>query len=161
MKSFRRWKTVTLGTGLKTGADFHAAFRNTACYIAENISDVLRKLTSKVSLHRSTVPLVNASVAGLGFKEATTRKHIYARANEMGLGICPDEVVLQLPLQHSMKRQKRWLHIATKPVTDAERNPLICGVAYDGGKVWLCDFDGSPEQLFDTDSRFVFVGSRA
>jgi len=89
---FPVWKTIKLGTGLKTADDFREALKDGGFRIGDWANDILGKPAFKAAVEETEIDLVVVSVAELGFKKGATREDIYKRAQELGLEVCPSEV---------------------------------------------------------------------
>ena len=98
--TFKTWKTIKLGTGLKTADDFRKALKKADCNISDWANDIIGKSAFSVSPEEVDAELVVVSVAELGFKNGATCADIYKRAEELGLALCPNEVGPQLRLQY-------------------------------------------------------------
>lgn len=157
---FPIWKTIRLGTGLKTSADFRKALKQSGCDIGDWAKDILGKPAFTVSATETEVDLANVSVADLGFKNGAKRSEIYDRAKELGLALCPAEVGPQLRLQYLDQPNDERLRIAMEPIADSGR---VLGVffveRYDGGDRWLSADYGFPEYFWNAGDRFVFASS--
>ena len=105
--------------------------------------DILGKPAFTAAAAESTLDLVVASVAELGFRE---RRHdsptSTSRAKSFGLELCPAEVGPQLRLQYADQPYGEWLRIAMEPISDSDGNPFIFDVGRDGRGRRLDD--GSP-----------------
>ena len=107
---FPVWKTIKLGTGLKTADDFRQALKASGFEIGNWANDILGKPAFTAAAKETEVELVRVSVAERGFKNGATRKDIYQRAQELGLELCPNEVGPQLRLQYKDQPYNEWLH---------------------------------------------------
>src|SRR3990167_10444038 len=98
----KTWKTIKLGTGLKTADDFRNAFKKAGYKIGNWGNDILgtAAFTAAVATRETSVDLVRVTVAELGFPDGARRGEIYARALEFGLRYCSAEVGPQLRLQY-------------------------------------------------------------
>jgi len=72
--NFPVWKTITLGTGLKTAGDFRKALKKSGDSIGDRGDDILGKPAFTASDTEIKVDLVNVSVAELVFKDSEKRK---------------------------------------------------------------------------------------
>lgn len=154
------WKTLKLGTGLKTADDFRSAIKAIGHNIGNWGNDILGKPAFTASAEESEVDLVIRSVAELGFENGATRKQIYDRALELGLQLCPSEVGPQLRLQYLDQPKGEWLLIAMEPIADSDGDLSVFRVGHDVGAQWLCASYGRPGIRWGADSRWVFVQPR-
>lgn len=157
---FPIWKTITLGTGLKTADDFRRVLKASGFRIGDWGNDIFGKPAFKAAIEKTEVDLVNVSVAELGFKDGATRKDIYERAVGLGLELCPNEVGPQLRLQYKDQPNGEWLLIAMEPITDSDGLLSVFRVVHDDHSLWLRGYDGSPDDFWRGRDRFVFVRPR-
>lgn len=90
---FEVWKTIQLGTGLKTPGDYRKALSTTDCDI-ECTEEALQKLCLLAS-----ESLVEVDLVKIPTTECRTHGEIYALAKQSGLETCPVEVGVQLCIQ--------------------------------------------------------------
>ncbi len=103
---FPIWKTIKLGTGLKTIEDFKRAFDEVGIFFG-NIANFLRHPSFRVSDELMEVDLVKVTNEDLGYDCNTQHLHglelrteIIRLALAQGLVVCPAEVGPQLCLQY-------------------------------------------------------------
>ncbi len=154
------WKTIKLGTGLKTAKDFRKALKKSGNLIGDWVDDILGKPVFTASDTEKEVDLVNVSVAELGFKDGAIRKDIYGRALELGLELCPAEVGPQLRLQYADQPKGEWLRIAMKPITDSDGDLFVFAVGHDYGERLLHGDRAHPGRFWDGGSRWCFLRSK-
>ena len=151
------WKTIKLGTGLKTASDFRKEVVKAGMKIDDWANDILGKHDLVVAGSVTEVELIACSVAELGFKDGAICKDIYVRAQELGLDLCPPEVGPQLRLRYTDQPKGEWLVIAMEPITGSGGNLSLFVVGRDGVGRWLKACDGSPDGFWDGYYRFVFL----
>lgn len=156
LKAFPTWKTIKLGTGLKTADDFRKAIEAAGMKIGDWGNGFIGKPVFTASDTAMDVELVNVSVAELGFADGATLLDIQAKADKLGLDPCPAEVGPQLRLQYADQPKGEWLIIAMKPIAGSRGRLRVFRVGHDGGGRWL-DGYGSPDYFWDGYGRFVFV----
>ena len=174
---FKTWKTIKLGTGLKTPADFRRALKSSGCEVGRWGADaILDSPAFVVSLTEIQVKLVIISVAELGLhgekeswndRKLISFEEIYSCAQELNLGICSIEVGPQLRLQYLEQPvlADEWINIGMKPIkvkphstTETSENLIFTLSHHDKkGKLGLAAGDGSPRRLFSHANRFVFI----
>ncbi len=159
-QSFAVWKTIKLGTGLKTADDFRKALKQSECKIGDWGNDILGKPAFTASETETEVDLVVVSIAELGFKDGATRKDIYNKAKKLGLELCPNEVGPQLRLQYKDQPIGEWLRVAMEPISDSGGDLSLFEVGHDDSDPWLDGNHGSPDDFWSGFSRFVFVRPR-
>jgi len=159
-QTFAIWKTIKLGTGLKTADDFRKALKQSGYKIGNWANDILGKPAFATSEREMEIDLVVVSVAELGFGEGARRGDIYERAISLGLELCPNEVGPQLRLQYKDQPNGEWLRIAMEPISGSDGDLGIFGVGHRGSGLWLVGSDGDPDDFWCDDYRFVFVRPR-
>lgn len=157
---FSIWKTVKLGTGLKTADDFRTALKKGKNRISDWGNDILGKPAFTASETEMDVDLVNVSVADLGFKDGAYRRDIIAKALELGLQLCPAEVGPQLRLQYADQPKGEWLVIGMEPITGSDGYLIVFRVEHDDDGRWLRGHDGHPDAFWRAGLRVVFAGVR-
>lgn len=116
--NFPIWKTIKLGTGLKTFEDFKKAFDEEGIYFG-NFANFVRHPSFRVSDELVEVDLVKVSDEDLGYDNSRLlqglelRKEIIKLALAQGLVTCPAEVGPQLRLQY---RGGDYVLIGTEPL---------------------------------------------
>jgi hypothetical protein len=135
---FPTWRTVKLGIGFKNADDFRSELKNRGMKIGDWADNILGQPAFTVATQETELDLVVISVADLGFKKATTRKKIYARAEELGLNLCPVEVGPRLRLQYADQPNGECLIIAMEPITDSFGGLELFRVKRGVSGLWLC-----------------------
>ena len=156
VRIWKTWKTIKLGTGLKTAADFRKALKAGGFRIGDWANDILGKPAFSAATKEVEVELVKVLVRELGFKNGATRQEIYQRAQELGLKICPNEVGPQLRLQYKDQPNGEWIVVAMEPMTDALGNLGLFFVRHDGDGRWLGGFYGNSDCVWRAGLEFVF-----
>ncbi|OGM93553.1 hypothetical protein A2935_02910 [Candidatus Wolfebacteria bacterium RIFCSPLOWO2_01_FULL_47_17b] len=154
------WKTIKIGTGIKTADDFRKALKKAGCKIGDWGNDILGKPEFKTAEIKEEIDLVNISVAELGFKKGATRKDIYDRALQLGLEFCPAEVGPQLRLQYPDQPLGEWLLVAMEPITDSDGTLYVFDVECNDDGRWLNGNYGNPDYFWGGDYRWVFCRPR-
>lgn len=155
--AFAVWKTVKLGTGLKTAENFRHAIKNAGIGIGDWGNDILDKSAFTASEQECEVDLVNVSVHELGFKDGAYRRDIIVKAQSLGLQLCLAEVGPQLRLQYPDQPEGECLLVGMEPITDSGGCPRVFSVQRGGDERWLGGHDG---YFWSGASRFLFVCPR-
>jgi hypothetical protein len=156
-REWKVWKTIKLGMGLKTAADFRKAFTDAEMKIGDWGNDVLGNPAFEVAEKETIVDLVVVSVAELGFNDGATRRGIYKRAHKLGLQACPAEIGPQLRLQYPDQPRAEWLVIGMDPITATDGRLSVFNVVRCNNEYWLHGYRGHPDYLWLASDRFVFV----
>lgn len=153
---WKTWKTIKLGTGLKTADDFRKALKASGFKIGDWANDILGKPAFTAASKEIELELVKVSVGELGFKNGATRQEIYQRAQELGLKTCPNEVGPQLRLQYKDQSNGEWLLVAMEPITDSDGDLGLFRVEHYGFGLWLNGGYDGPDDVWLADDQFVF-----
>lgn len=154
------FKTIRLGTGLKSADDFLDAFKQVGCRVSDWARDILGKPAFQAASEETEVDLVVLTVRELGFSEGATYAKICERAQELGLELCPPEVGPQLRLQYMDQPEGEELQITMEPITVGEG---ILSVLYVGRGNSECRLDalyGDSGRDWNSNERFAFVKPR-
>lgn len=154
------WKTIKLGTGLKTADDFRKFLEENGFRLSDLANEILGKAAFTVTTEETEVDLVKVTVAELGFKKGAGRNQVYERAKEFGLKLCPPEVGPQLRLQYQDQPNGEWVSIGMKPITDSVGDPFVFRVGYPSGGFWLGGDWGDTGRFWNPSDRWVFVRPR-
>jgi hypothetical protein len=153
--TFKVWKTILLGT-YKDADALKKTMKETNCKVGDWANDIMGKPAFFVTSFEKKIQLVNVSVAELGFKNSATYKDICARAEELGLGLCPNEVGPQLRLQYKDQPKGEWLRIAMEPIADSDGHLNIFKVEHLDDVLWLNGNIGHPDLTWLAGNRFAF-----
>jgi hypothetical protein len=99
---FDTWKTISLGTGIKTLEDFQKILLYKPLKIQKSVYDIFLEPNFKVAPKKTELELVRVSLLDLGFNEnlqGIQFDQVSYRAEELGLKPCPLEVGFQFILQ--------------------------------------------------------------
>lgn len=150
------WKTLKLGTH-KDVKTLKKALKDAGFRIGDWANDILGKPDFTVSPEETSIDLVQMSVAELGFKGNATFSDICAKAESLGLDLCPAEVGPQLRLQYADQPRGKWIVVAMKPITDSVGGLSVFLVAHGDDVRWLYTYVGHPDFVCNPGSRFVFA----
>ena len=156
-QAFRVWKTIKLGTGLRTADEFRGALKSHRFQIGDRGNDILGRPTFTMATKETEVDLVVVSVAELGFNYGASRGNIYQRAQELGLELCPAEVGPQLRLQYKDQPCGEWLIIGMQPLTGSDGILCVFCVRHQDDGISLYGYGGHATSVWDSDSRWVFL----
>ena len=157
---FPVWKTIKLGTGLKTADDFRNALKAGSYIIGDLANDILGKPSFKAATKETEVDLVKVIVAELGFEQGARRDQIYERAKDLGLELCPPEVGPQLRLQYRDQPNNEWILVGMESILDSGGDLRVFDVGRDGSGLWLSGDWGSSDGFWGAGCQWVFVRPR-
>lgn len=100
--------------------------------------------------------LVRLAVRDLGFPRGATTDEIYARAEELGLELCPAEVGPRLRLEQSDQPLSDWYLVGMKQISGSGGDPHVFSVARLGDGLWLCGDWARPDDRWNPEDSFVF-----
>lgn len=151
------WKTIKIGTGLKSDSDFINALNDAHCVLGEWACAMIRNDAFAASDVETELDLIVVSNHTLGFRKATILSETFARAKEYGLQFCPVEVGPQLRMQYLDQQVRDSLIVAMEPIPALADTPNVFEVRtnYDGTKV-LVGAAAIPDALYSLETFFVF-----
>lgn len=154
---FKVWRTLRLGTGLKTEEDFEKSLKD-----AGHVICVDRILGGRnVTRIESEVDLVRCSLTELGFDRPTLRRDVITRGEELGLKRCVAEVGPQLRLQYLDQPPGEKLVVAMSDYSDFEGERGVFVVNHEREALILGGTHGSAiGNLILPDWQIVFVKPR-
>ena len=158
--SFPIWKTIKLGTGLKSTKDFSQALTECGCRVSDWAADILGKPAFSVANQAVEVDLVKVTVAELGFPNGATVRDIYEAALKRGLVRCPNEVGPQLRRQYLDQPMGEWILVGMEPISDSVGYLEVFHVMHDVDGRWLFGDFGHPDGVWSGDSSWVFIRPR-
>src|SRR3989338_9444069 len=153
----KTFKTINLGTGLKTADYFRKSLRDSGNKVSSEANGILGNYAFTVAVKKIKIDLAIKSVGEIGFKDGATRQKIYGRANELGLDLCPAEVGPQLRLQYKDQPEEEQLIVAMNPIAVSGGALELFFVERDDSGLWLGGFCGDPGRILHADYRFVFA----
>lgn len=120
---------------------------------AKSVKERLKKL--------EIITLIRLKVKNLGFTKNPTTDELYAKANELGLELCPAETGPHLRLKYEKVFKKEqplyeYLAIAMKQITDSGGSPLVFFIYRHDDGFWLDDRWAEPTSGWDLGHDFVF-----
>jgi hypothetical protein len=176
------WKTITLGTykdvnmlredldSLHCGAADraagirarHALVPGTRtplpCALGESAAEIIGRPAFALNRTKSEVDLVVLSLPELGFAgERVAVADIYARARQLGLELCADEVGPQLRLQYLDQPLGEFLRIAMEPIATYAGDLVDLTVANGGASLALIGSPAQADAMVHPRVKFVFV----
>ena len=159
---FKVWRTIKLGTGLKTANNFRKALKGSGFNISDWVNDILSKraFADSVSPIPIEVDLCIATKADLtGKKECGTTAEVFDGIRRLGGELCSDEVGPQLRLQYRDQPKNERLLIAMEVITDDyDGDRSVFCVGHTGGVGLWIDVSGGcgPNDFWSGDNRWVF-----
>lgn len=101
--------------------------------------------------------LVRLQVRDLGIdKNTPTTDEIYAKAQELGLDLCPPEVGPQLRLKYKDQPRGEWVTVGMKQIAGSDGRPGVFGVGRGDDGLWLGGYWTRPSSGWGPERLFVF-----
>lgn len=146
------WKTVELERG--TPAEWRKLLRAHKCRAGDQASRLLEQVplrSEKVSLN-----LAKCSVGDLGFPENEDLEHICAKAQELGLGACPDDLAVKLRVEYLNQPNHEVLKVAMRPMV-LDKSQLIFTLSRYFSQFWVGVSPELPGIRYSPKCQFVWV----
>ena len=124
-----------------------------------NISDYAKDMLKSpdfVAGKREEITLIRLSVSDLGFARGGTTDQIYARAQEMGLELCPPDTGPNYRLKYQDQPMNEWVYVGMKQIPDRDGDPHVFHLERSAVGLWLYDSWASPDDEWSPDVEFVF-----
>ena len=151
---YKIWRTIELGTGLKTAEDFEKALKEAGRETnsgAQKLLEVVEKeIGENSSYKKEEVDLVEATPAELGLPKGGTLEQIYEAAKKNGLEKC-SEAGPQSAIQYEDQPKGEYRLIGV----DNHRAFIVRHGS--DGKRWLVGNDFSAGDVWYPDNPFVWV----
>jgi hypothetical protein len=154
---FPVWKTINIGTYRNVNA-VRQAFNATPHPI--RVDDWANEILGRTSFRHSDtmLDLIVTNVSALGFDaDGAPLKDIYARAEQLGLALCPPEVGPILRLDYLDQPADEYLRIAMNSIARYSGDPVDFTVGNDGARLLLLGGDAHSDIIALEGISFVFV----
>ena len=119
--------------------------------------ELLHEKGFEVEQEERQVNLIVRSVEQLGFTSIESYERICARAEKRGFELCPAELGPSLAVQSGARLSPDVLYVGMQPMTDESGLRAIFGVGTLEGRVVLKGVYSAPRQLWNLQTRFVFM----
>lgn len=129
--------------------------------ISDSAQDKLKEIYQTPEFVRFTqnpeiIRTVRLKVRDLGFTTNPTTDQIYARVQELGLELCPDEVGPYQRLKDVDQPMDTWYSIAMKQFAGRDGSPHVFNLAHDVDGLYLRSYWADPTRKWNLDSGFMF-----
>lgn len=145
-----------LTIGGKTPKELEKALASDGFRVSDWARDMLRDRSFTTLPEQQTLSLVRVKVADLGLTDTPTTDQIYAKANELGLDLCPAEVGPQLRLAYKDQPMDEWLYVGMKQIADSYGYPNVYELDRDTDGSWLSSYWARPDDRWYPENTFVF-----
>jgi hypothetical protein len=164
--------TRTVPVGGMTKSELIQELRRNAVLMNESAERLFGSDRFMISETRYSVTTVELTVRDLGFVQGATVAEIYARAEALGLGLCPLELGPHLRLQYLDQpegylgqpvRQHQApsgsITIASEKLSEDDSFPKGFYLRRIQGELWLRGYQSGPEHVWEPDDHFIFCQS--
>jgi hypothetical protein len=157
-KAFAIFKTIKLGTGLKSADDFRRALKRSGMKLGDQVSYLLDQsyFEVEVSSKPIEVSLVTLTVAELGFESGASYLEVCRRGEELGHDLCQPEYGPQLRLQYKDQPKGEVLYLAMAAISNFGSLQAFA-VEHSVNGLCLNVSDARLDHFCAADKRFVFV----
>lgn len=145
-----------LTIGGKTKDQLQNELKRQGINVSDYAESMMRNREFEVEKNPRKLALVRLTISTLGFERGATTDEIYAKAQSLGLELCPAEVGPSLRLKYKDQPLYEWLFIGMKQVADSGGGPDVFILDHDGDGLWLDDYWASPDSRWRSGSAFVF-----
>lgn len=105
--------------------------------ISDWANDMLRSRDFTTLPNPQNLNLVRLKVSDLGFTNYPTTDQIYAKANELGLDLCPAEVGPHLRIKNKDQAMDDWYYVGMKQITGSNGYPRVFKLERGADGLWL------------------------
>ncbi len=151
----RKIRKRTIELGGKTNQQLQTAMEAQGVkinYLARATMNDKEFTTAKEHYPLDTILL---TVADLGFTDYCTTTQLFARAQELGLELCPAEIGPHYRLQYTDQPSGEYLSIGMQSIA-ASDSPEVFGMGRHGNGLWLSTSDARPGDSWNTARKLVF-----
>ena len=124
--------------------------------VPSSAESILKSPDFTVSKQKENLTLIHLKVQDLGFPIGAMVKEIFAKAEKLGLELCPAETGPQLRKQYLDQPLDEWFLIGMKPITDSVGNPDVFNLDRNEDGLWLRSYWTDPDGWWCSDFEFVF-----
>lgn len=147
----RPWRNLELEA--VTPIEYRALFKKSKCRMGDQADRMADQVPPRYA--KTMFTLMKCSVDDLGFPNSADLEDIYAKAKELKLGLCPDDLALKLRLEYLDQPRNEVLKIAMRPLVVGSQQLLFTLVR--PYQLWLGVSAGLPKSRYGAKCQFVFV----
>ncbi|TSC87564.1 MAG: hypothetical protein G01um10147_542 [Microgenomates group bacterium Gr01-1014_7] len=118
--------------------------------------DMLKNSEFTTSPTPINIDTVRLKISALDLKGTPTTDQVYARANELGLDLCPAEVGPHKRFKDTNEPMGDWEYIAMKQMTDRGGHLDVFVLGRDGRGLWLAGRWADPDHGWPPEDEIVF-----
>lgn len=124
--------------------------------ISDYAQDMLKSREFGVGKKKEEITLIRLTVADLGFSGYATTDQIYARAETLGLELCPPDTGPNYRLKYQNQPLGEWIYVGMKQIAVRDGGPRVFDLGRVGGGLWLVSDWATPGGEWNPSSGFVF-----
>ena len=106
--------------------------------------------------NREEITLIRLTVADLGFAQGANTSQIFARAQELGLELCPPDTGPNYRLKYQNQPLGEWIYVGMEPITASFGLPSLFKLFHNAVGLWLSSTWAKPDHVWLPDYEFVF-----
>lgn len=151
-----RIRRYDIEIGGKTKQQLVNYLRASGHKISDFAESMLENPAFTVLEKREQAKLIRLRVKDMGLPSGATTEQIFAKAEELGLELCPPEVGPQFRLQYVNQPMDEYITVGMKPISDSGGYPDVFLVGCDHDGPWLYHSWAGPANKWRRDDEFVF-----
>jgi hypothetical protein len=155
MQSLAVWKTITIGTHASKD-ELKKAVTDEGHKFAVWALGLIDAEGFTIETTPRQIELFTATVVEIGFPKGGKVKDIYAKLDELGFTVCPDETALQLRREYKDQPMDEWRRVVTEPKADADGDLHVLRVGRDSDGSWVSWLYADPDDVWGENCRLVF-----
>lgn len=132
-----RIKRYEIEIGGKTVEELEKELQEKEFKISDYAQEMMKSPDFTTSKKPEQANLVRLKVKDLGFESGATLEQIYAKAEELGLELCPPEVGPHLRLELGDQPEGEYFCVSTKQISGSGGRPLVFDLNRGAGGQWL------------------------
>ena len=152
------WRTIETNPDIKNVKDAINALDKEGFKTSGYAKEMLEKIG--FSKEKQKYEVVSFPVKSLGFPNGAKLKDIFAKAEALGLQLCPAELGPQFRLQYKDQPEGEYIRLGMEPIIDSDGFLGVFRLPRLDGELWLFDDRGSPDGVWLAGCSFVFVRPR-
>jgi hypothetical protein len=145
-----------LAIGGKTAQELEQELETKGMEIYDHAREMLHSSDFTTLSDPESIQTVLLKVRDLGFIEPPTTDELYARAERLGLDLCPAEAGPHQRLQDTKQRSGEYYWIAMKAISDRSGYPLVFNVEHDDDGLWLNNYWAIPTYKWSLGRQLMF-----
>ena len=155
-----RIKRYEIEIGGKTVEELEKELQEKEFKISDYAQEMMKSPDFTTSKKPEQANLVRLKVKDLGFESGATLEQIYAKAEELGLELCPPEVGPHLRLELGDQPEGEYFCVSTKQISDSGGRPSVFRLDRDADERWLYGRWAFPGRHWDPGDEIVFRSSK-